>query len=141
MQDFHARYASIPQTVAKARRAIIAYCRIAGFTGDILADIELAVGEALANVAEHGVSKGATEFDVRASVEREMLVIEVQDNGRGFVSGQIRPVTPGVESLRGYGSSIMRSVMDHVEYKQGGTCVRLVKRLPSADAALLEKDN
>ena len=141
MIDLRARYASSPQSVARARRAIVDFARVAGLTGDAPSDVQLAVGEALANAAEHAALGGATRFDVHAFVEGDALVIEVRDNGRGFdVSKHSRAAARETDRLRGYGTFIMRAVMDRVEYTSGGTCVRLVKRFADADYGSLEEE-
>ena len=56
------------------------------------------------------------------------LTIEIKDNGVGFAPA-CRHERPAMFVLRGYGMSIMRVLMDAVEYSEGGTRVRLVKRL------------
>ena len=117
------------------------FAHIVGFNGDDLFDIQIAVGEALANAAEHAVHGGATRFDVRASIEGDALVIEVQDNGTGFDASRKSQTPPDSVRVRGYGTSIMRAVMDRVEYTFGGTCVRLVKRMPSPEFELLEDES
>ncbi len=95
-----------------------------------MADIETAVGEALANAAEHGHQVGSG-FEVRVFVERDSIVIEVQDEGRGFLCDPAAP-KPAHDAPRGFGIYLMRHLMDQVDFDERGSCVRLTKRLPVA---------
>ncbi len=95
-----------------------------------MADIETAVGEALANAAEHGHQAGSG-FEVRVFVERDSIVIEVQDEGRGFLCNPSAP-KPAHDAPRGFGIYLMRHLMDQVDFDERGSCVRLTKRLPVA---------
>lgn len=56
------------------------------------------------------------------------------DNGVGFAPA-CRHERPAMFALRGYGMSIMRALMDGVEYSEGGTRIRLVKKLDVSFAA------
>ena len=109
---------------------MIAHIAGFGFPQQQLSDIETAIGEALANAAEHG-HRVESRFDVRIFVERAMLVIEVQDDGAGFVAQPLDD-EPVHDAPRGFGIYLMRHLMDEVDYNAGGTCVRLAKRLPIA---------
>ena len=105
---------------------------IAGFryAAQDLADIETAVGEALANAVEHG-HREESGFEVHVFVERGHVVIEVQDDGAGFAASHPRE-NPGHDAPRGFGIYLMRHLMDRVDYSNNGTRVRLAKRLPLA---------
>ena len=111
-----------------ARKKLIAHIVGYGFTQQDLSDIETAIGEALANAAEHG-HREASGIDVRVFVDRDMLVVEVEDDGAGFASSHPRE-NPGHDAPRGFGIYLMRHLMDEVSYSATGTCVRLAKRLP-----------
>jgi anti-sigma regulatory factor (Ser/Thr protein kinase) len=103
-----------------------------GFAGTDLADVETAVGEALANAAEHGHRPGSG-FEVRVHLDRERVVIEIEDEGGGF-PGAPGPAaaSPPHDALRGFGIYLMRQLMDEVSFDERGTCVRLTKRLTIA---------
>jgi anti-sigma regulatory factor (Ser/Thr protein kinase) len=117
--------------VGKARRAVTAFAR-QWFSGVALSDIESAVGEALANCAEHGYVN-ETCIDVRCSFDGRALTIEIKDAGQGFdrwdATDFVRPLS---SAPRGYGTYIMRRLMDEIEYTDRGTRVRLVKRRDEA---------
>lgn len=128
-------YPQSSRTVGRARRDVVEFARNCGFCGQTLDDIEVAVGEGLANAVEHGNrDEGVFEVTVYRSVDA--LVIEIKDNGRGFDHGSVcSHGGPPVEALRGFGTFIMREVMDDVNYSDLGTRLRLVKRLPGIKAS------
>jgi anti-sigma regulatory factor (Ser/Thr protein kinase) len=125
--EYHARFPSAYESVGKARRAVIAFAR-EWFSGDDLGDIESAVGEALANCAEHGHVSG-THIDVRCSCDGRELTVEIADAGKGFERwNACEFMKPRSSAPRGYGTFIMRRLMDEIEYTERGTRVRLLKR-------------
>lgn len=131
--------ASLPRglgAVRKARRGVIDFAAHCGFGDGSLDDVESAVGEALANAAEHG--DAAEGFDVTATFENARLVIEVKDHGVGFDCGAAlqRPNAPDGAGERGFGIFLMRRLMDEVAYSDCGSRIQLVKRLgePAATA-------
>jgi serine/threonine-protein kinase RsbW len=126
--EFRARFPNTRRAAALARRKLIAHIEGFGFAQHELADIETAIGEALANAAEHG-HREESAFDVRVFVQRNMLVVEVEDDGAGFASSHPR-ADPGHDAPRGFGIYLMRHLMDEVDYSATGTRVRLAKRLP-----------
>jgi serine/threonine-protein kinase RsbW len=128
--DFRARFPNTRRAAAFARRSLIAHIASYGYPDGDLADIETAVGEALANAAEHG-QKVDSGFEVCVYVERDRIVIEVQDEGAGFHSAASRP-KPAHDAPRGFGIYLMRHLMDEVDFDERGTRVRLTKRLPVA---------
>jgi anti-sigma regulatory factor (Ser/Thr protein kinase) len=103
------------------------------FKGDSLADIEFAVGEALANSVEHGYSPSSL-VEICCTCDGVRLTIEIKDNGVGFAPTCLGE-RPDTFAPRGYGTSIMHALMDAVEYTEGGTRIRLVKTLDVSFAA------
>jgi anti-sigma regulatory factor (Ser/Thr protein kinase) len=129
MSEYRARFQSTSKNIAKARGDVRKYAA-QWFFGQVLDDIESAVGEALANSAEHGAGS-VGEINVRCSVDQRDLVIEVKDTGPGFARwSALDTVRPMASAERGYGIFIMRELMDHISYSENGTRVRLSKRLP-----------
>jgi anti-sigma regulatory factor (Ser/Thr protein kinase) len=125
-------YAQSSKTVGRARRDVVDFARHCGFRGQALDDIEVAVGEGLANAVEHGHREEGL-FEVSAYRSADALIVEIKDNGRGFDHGMVcSHAGPPVEALRGFGTFIMREVMDDVYYSELGTRLRLIKRLPAA---------
>jgi anti-sigma regulatory factor (Ser/Thr protein kinase) len=129
--EYRAQFPSAVASVGKARRAITAFAR-EWFSGEDLTDIESAAGEALANCAEHGHRRGQ-HIDVRCYCDNERLSIEIRDSGAGFDYSKVAVgVVPPSDAPRGHGVSIMRRLMDEIEYTERGTRLRLVKRVPPA---------
>jgi anti-sigma regulatory factor (Ser/Thr protein kinase) len=130
---------SYPQSckaVGLARRDVVDFAQNCGFLGQALADIEIAVGEGLANAVEHATCD-ETGFEVSVQRSGDALIIEIKDSGRGFEQASVvAQVPPPLEALRGFGRFIMRELMDEVRYSERGTRLRLLKRLPSETASI-----
>ncbi len=118
--------------MGQARRDVVEFARACGFRGQSLDDIEAAVGEGLANAVEHG-HRDQGVFEVWVQRRAHELIVEIKDSGGGFDHGKVcAHAGPPVEALRGFGTFIMREVMDDVHYSEFGTRLRLIKRLPVA---------
>jgi anti-sigma regulatory factor (Ser/Thr protein kinase) len=132
--SYRRRYPQSSRAVGQARRDIVEFARGCGFLGQSLDDIEVAVGEGLANAVEHA-HRSDGGFEVAVVRDAESLIVEIKDGGRGFDHGRAAPpARPPVEALRGFGMFIMRELMDDVRYSERGTRLQLVKRLPCANA-------
>lgn len=128
MSEYRAQFGSAFANVAAARRAVVEFA--AHWFGDEdLGDIESAVGEALANSAEHGGKSGG-DVAVHCHFEGDRFLIDVKDTGDGFdrwnAADYMKPLD---NAARGYGIYIMRELMDEIEYSEHGTRLRLVKYL------------
>jgi anti-sigma regulatory factor (Ser/Thr protein kinase) len=137
MHTLRARYPSGYGSVRPARLALLALAERCGFGEHALIDIESAIGEALANAAEHGDRASAAGFAVDATCDDASFVVEIKDYGAGFdADAALSAPAPEVCSARGYGIFLMRALMDEVAYSERGTRVRLVKRATSRCAPL-----
>jgi serine/threonine-protein kinase RsbW len=102
--------------------------------------IDIAVREAVANAIKHGNAQDpAKQVHVDVELDRENLVIQVQDEGSGFDPSHLEdPLAP--ENLlkpNGRGIFYMKSFMDEIQYSirpGGGTVVTLRKRVPGSNA-------
>jgi anti-sigma regulatory factor (Ser/Thr protein kinase) len=133
MIELRGQYRGTPRFVREAREAVVDYARRCGFSSQLTIDIALGVGEALANAVEHG-NKDLGFINVACSFQDGELAIEVSDEGAGFDIGRISTQRRQADAVRGFGISIMRSVMDSVEFEHSGAVVRLCKRLPPGAA-------
>ncbi|MBW3622015.1 MAG: ATP-binding protein [Armatimonadetes bacterium] len=103
-----------------------------GFTPGQRADIQLALGEAIANALRHGCPQSKTDqgVQVHACCDGDGLLLEVTDPGPGF-DPALLPL-PDVTLLKegGMGVFFMRSVMDTVTYHHDGrgNTVTMTKR-------------
>lgn len=79
---------AVPETVSEARRRISAFAAENGADRRLVADIALAVTEALANVVIHAYPPGRPGLvRVAADVEDDDLEVVVVDDGLGFRPG------------------------------------------------------
>jgi anti-anti-sigma factor len=126
----------VPALVEHMSRVRARVCELAaplGLHEAALFDLKVAVGEALANAVRHG-SPGGERDEVNVSVTAypDRITVSVRDAGRGFDGASESGVD--VYASGGRGVLFMRTLMDHVEFaraEDGGTVVRLTKRLPA----------
>lgn len=131
MVEYRAQFRGTPNSVRLAREAIVDYARCCGFGSDVLGDIALAAGEALANAVEHG-NRDLGYIEISCEIAGETLAIEIRDAGTGFDLTRIQPRKRDPNAVRGFGISIMHAIMDGVSYTRRGAAVRLTKR-PAGD--------
>lgn len=103
-----------------------------GFThNDLDNNVRLALVEALTNAMEHGNRWDESKLvRVKARVDRDLLVVEVEDEGHGF-DHRALPDPTKTENLlceRGRGIFLMRSIMDEISFNPQGNKVVLRKR-------------
>ena len=125
---YRATFTSDRRNVALARRSVASFATMCGFGDNEVADIRLAVGEALSNAVEHGKSARSSGFTVTCSYEEEELSIDIRDSGPGFSAPAEAPCVEPDERGRGYGIFLMRRLMDSVTFSRNGTVVHLVRR-------------
>lgn len=108
---------SDPARLAPMRRSVVAWARNHGLDEEIVADLQLAVGEAAANGVEHAYPAGAVglvEVTLRLRRRRGRLavVVRVCDHGRW----RRPPADPG---YRGRGIAMIRAVAHDVAVTPG----------------------
>lgn len=116
---YRATFTDDPRSVVLARTAVGKFARLCGFSEREVADIRAAVGEALIGASQHASTPHGGGFTVTCRCESGELRVEIQDSG-------------GDEEERTtsrFGTIIMRTLMNSVEYSRGGSRVCLVKRL------------
>lgn len=121
-----ARYLSLIRGVTKD------VCGHLGLSADATDAVKLAVGEAVANAMEHGSPNGKDDSVVVIFNKAEAgLTVEVIDHGAGICFPIDRRRCR--RRNRGFGITLMRSLMDSVEYvhTDRGTHLVMTKRLPS----------
>ena len=95
-------------------------------------EVEVALLEALANAVKYGCKDDPTktvEVCVACEEDRGMLII-VRDPGEGFDPGEIPSPVKGENVFYDHGRGIflINQLMDHVEYRSGGTEIWMRKR-------------
>lgn len=136
-RTFTLQVPSSTENLAIIRDFVTSIGEQAGLTPGEVAQLELAVDEACANVIEHAYGRDMTkEVTVRALVDDDSIEIVVIDTGQGF-----NPVTVpqlGVGELisnrksGGLGMRLMKTLMDEVRYEiipGKKNELRMIKRL------------
>lgn len=113
---------------------VLAYAKQESLLGidRLIFGIKLSLQEALINANRHGNKSDPNKHVViEWSLEDRMLVVEIEDQGKGFDWKHIPVSTSeeGREKPSGRGVLLMRGYMDKVEYNTEGNRVRLVKVL------------
>jgi serine/threonine-protein kinase RsbW len=116
---------SVPVVRRLAAQALHAF----GVAEDDIADVQLAIGEACANVIDHASDTDTYEVQVELAADR--CAITVVDHGSGF-DGSAVPGGAGDSAESGRGLTLMHALVDNVAFRnepQAGTVVHMVKSL------------
>jgi serine/threonine-protein kinase RsbW len=109
----------------------------AGLPASEVANLEMAVDEACANVIEHAYGPEVTkEVSVKATIDDETVQIDVVDTGKGFDPGEISQLNldqlVAERKSGGLGMRLMKTLMDEVHYEiipGQKNELRMIKRL------------
>ena len=121
-----------PQNAGPARERVREAAARAGFGGMDLADIEIAVGEAVTNAILYGSPNAASRIVVSYGLAHSAFVIQIRDEGQGFDPGLVQ-MEEDTDALGGRGIRLMRALMDQIDlhYNGRGMVARLIKKLPT----------
>ena len=116
-----------PEFLLLARLAATGVGRSAGASEETIADLKLAVTEAVANAVRHAYPEDDPgRVWVELSADGGKIEIAVSDEGRGLGGADLKPAEQPGES--GMGLSIIRAIADEVDVGAGrdgrGTRVR-----------------
>jgi serine/threonine-protein kinase RsbW len=118
------------ESVPTARSICQANLKLLRVNQGSIDDVSLALTEACANVAKHA---GGHRYQVRMTIDDDLCVIEVIDNGVGFDPGSVPAPDPDDLLSDGRGLLLMESLVDQLAFtrREGstGTVVCLEKRL------------
>lgn len=130
------RFDALAENEAFSRMVISAFLVQVNPTMSIVSEVRTAVSEAVTNAIVHGYEGTTGTVVLRATIEGDQAVIEVEDYGCGMADVQkaMQPFyTSHPEQERtGIGFSLMQSFMDGVSVTSSpgsGTLVRMTKRL------------
>jgi serine/threonine-protein kinase RsbW len=119
--------------ITLGRLALTGISRLRELSDETLADLKLALTEACSNSVRHAYRDGREGFvEILYDLRPDRLVIEVVDDGPGFVLGEA--TGEGDEMTEGgLGLAIIRSLADELELgartSGGGSRLRFVKKL------------
>lgn len=132
MNDFREQFdiTAHPQNAAVARERVRELAERAGLSGLDLADVEIAVGEAVTNAILYGSPSAASRIVIVSGRSGGAFFVEIRDQGYGFDPGHLR-MDQDHDALGGRGIRLMRALMDQVDLHYGGDgmVARLSKRL------------
>jgi serine/threonine-protein kinase RsbW len=119
-------------SVSTARHMVVDWLRQHSPSDPPLSDIALVVSEAMSNAVTHAYVGHATpgDIDVVAAIERDEVMVVVEDHGNGLSP---RPDSPGL----GFGLALMMSLSTRFEARtaeSSGTRLCLWFSLAAADA-------
>lgn len=118
--------------VKKVSSDILKSLSSGGLDESVLFDIRLCVEEMVRNAIVHG-NNNDNKLKVTVSywLEGNKLIIEVEDEGRGFDSNKLPDPTTDENLTKGSGRGvyIARKLMDKMEFNDKGNKVRLTKYL------------
>jgi serine/threonine-protein kinase RsbW len=119
--------------VALARLALSGLADIAELPEETVADLKLALTEAVSNSVRHAYADRGGVVSVAYELSRTTLAIEVVDDGEGF-DPERPPALEGEELTEGgLGIAIIRTIADEFELQSQpgvrGSRLRFVKRL------------
>ncbi len=122
-----------PQNAGPARERVRDAARWAGFAVLDLADIEIAVGEAVTNAILYGSPHAGSRVVLAYGIIGPDFVVKIQDEGNGFDPAVMKiEMEEDTDALGGRGIRLMRALMDQVDlhYDGRGMVACLYKKLP-----------
>ena len=125
---------TIPSTntaAAQVQQEIITAIEQQGYNHEAIFAVRLALDEALVNAVKHGNSGDSSKtVYVEFNINKDRIVIQVEDQGPGFIPDQL-PDPTAEENLgrpNGRGVMLMRAYMTEVDFNEHGNRVILTKR-------------
>jgi serine/threonine-protein kinase RsbW len=119
--------------VGLSRLALAGLARLGAFSDEALADLQLAVTEACTNSVRHAYPDRVGAVEIRYELFADRIVVEVSDDGPGFVpEDEVAFDGAGELNEGGLGIAIIRAVSDEVEIggrDGGGSRLRFVRLL------------
>jgi serine/threonine-protein kinase RsbW len=136
MRTVRLRIPARAEYVALARLALSGLADIAALPEELVADLKLALTEAVSNSVRHAYGEGGGFVSVAYELGHDSLAVEVVDDGEGF-DPERPPALEGEELTEGgLGIAIIRTIADDFELDSRpgvrGSRLRFAKRLRRA---------
>lgn len=103
-----------PEYITLGRLALTGLSRLRPVADEELADLKLALTEACSNSVRHAYPEDEGVVEIVYELYPDRLVIEVVDDGEGFVPGDDAEELPGLAE-GGLGIAIIRALADELE--------------------------
>ncbi len=133
MRTVRLRVPARAEYIALARLALTGLADIITLPEELLADLKLALTEAVSNSVRHAYADGSGFVSIAYELSGAALAVEVVDDGKGF-DPERPPALEGEELTEGgLGIAIIRTIADEFELQSSpgvrGSRLRFVKRL------------
>jgi len=133
MRTVRLRVPARAEYIALARLALSGLADIVTLPEELLADLKLALTEAVSNSVRHAYADGSGFVSIVYELSGAALAVEVVDDGKGF-DPERPPALEGEELTEGgLGIAIIRTIADEFELQSSpgvrGSRLRFVKRL------------
>jgi serine/threonine-protein kinase RsbW len=133
MRSVRLRVPARAEYIALARLALSGLADILALPEELLADLKLALTEAVSNSVRHAYADGRGFVSIAYELRGNALAVEVVDDGKGF-DPEKPPALEGEELTEGgLGIAIIRTIADEFELNSQpgvrGSRLRFVKRL------------
>jgi serine/threonine-protein kinase RsbW len=133
MRTVRLRVPARAEYIALARLALSGLADIVTLPDELLADLKLALTEAVSNSVRHAYADGGGFVSISYELSGDALAVEVVDDGKGF-DPERPPALEGEELTEGgLGIAIIRTIADEFELQSSpgvrGSRLRFVKRL------------
>jgi len=134
MRSVRLRVPARAEYIALTRLALTGLADIVSLPEELLADLKLALTEAVSNSVRHAYSDGAGFVSIAYQLTGDAIAIEVVDDGKGFDPDRPPPLEGEELTEGGLGIAIIRTIADDFELSSQpgvrGSCLRFAKRLP-----------
>ena len=109
-------------SLGPVRDFVEAQARAAGFSSEGVAELVLAVDEAVSNVVEHGFRSAAGAIEIEVAESPDALVVRIRDNAPLFDPTALNVASPASSPLLadvpgGYGLMLVDKLVDQVSYR------------------------
>jgi serine/threonine-protein kinase RsbW len=133
MRSVRLRVPARAEYIALARLALTGLADIVALSDELLADLKLALTEAVSNSVRHAYADGAGFVSIAYELTGAALAVEVVDDGKGFDPDRPAPLEGEELTEGGLGIAIIRTIADEFELHSRpgvrGSRLRFAKRL------------